>query len=100
MTRCPPSSPTRRSDLLGPPAAAPSTTRPELAVFGSVARGKATGDSDIDFLVEAPEGTSSFEFLRFKQLLERVLGRQIDLVDYGGLKERLDDDIRRDAVLL
>ncbi|MFT4083108.1 MAG: nucleotidyltransferase domain-containing protein [Nocardioides sp.] len=71
-----------------------------LAVFGSVARGEATGDSDIDFLVEAPEGTSSFEFLRFKQLLERVLGRQIDLIDYGGLKERLDDDIRRDAVLL
>ncbi|QWF21012.1 nucleotidyltransferase domain-containing protein [Nocardioides sp. LMS-CY] len=71
-----------------------------LAVFGSVARGEATGDSDIDLLVEAPEGTSSFEFIRFKRLLERVLGRQIDLVDYGGLKQRLDDDIRRDAVLL
>lgn len=71
-----------------------------LAVFGSVARGEATGDSDIDLLVEAPEGTSSFEFIRFKQLLERVLGRQVDLVDHGGLKPKLDDDIRRDAVLL
>ena len=71
-----------------------------LAVFGSVARGEATGDSDIDLLVEAPEGASSFEFIRFKQLLERVLDRQIDLVEYGGLKPKLDDDIRRDAVLL
>ena len=71
-----------------------------LAVFGSVARGEATGDSDIDLLVAAPEGTSSFEFIRFQQLLERVLGRQIDLVEYGGLKPKLDDDIRRDAVLL
>ena len=71
-----------------------------LAVFGSVARGEARHDSDIDLLVEAPEGTSSFEFIRFKQLIERVLGRQIDLVDYGGLKTRLDDDIRREAVLL
>lgn len=71
-----------------------------LAVFGSVARGEATGDSDIDLLVEAPEGTSSFGFVRFKQLLERVLGRDIDLVDYGGLKPKLDDDIRREAVLL
>jgi uncharacterized protein len=71
-----------------------------LAVFGSVARGEATGDSDIDLLVEAPKGASSFEFIRFKQLLERVLGRQIDLVEYGGLKPKLDDDIRRDAVLL
>lgn len=71
-----------------------------LAVFGSVARGEVTGESDIDLLVEAPGGTSSFEFIRFRQLLERVLGRPIDLVDYGGLKPRLDDDIRRDAVLL
>lgn len=71
-----------------------------LAVFGSVARGEATGDSDIDLLVEAPKGTSSFGFIRFKQLLERVLGRQIDLVEYGGLKPKLDDDIRREAVFL
>jgi len=71
-----------------------------LAVFGSVARGEARQDSDIDLLVEAPEGTSSFGFIKFKQLLERVLGRQIDLVDYGGLKPKLDDDIRREAVLL
>jgi len=71
-----------------------------LAVFGSVARREAGQDSDIDLLVEAPEGTSSFGFIEFKQLLERVLGRQIDLVEYGGLKPTLDDDIRREAVLL
>lgn len=70
------------------------------SVFGSVARREAGQDSDIDLLVEAPEGTSSFEFIRFKELLERVLGRKVDLVDYGGLKPKLDDDIRRDAVLL
>jgi len=71
-----------------------------LAVFGSVARGEARFDSDIDLVVEAPEGTSSFGFIRFKRVLEQVLGREIDLVDYGGLRPRLDDDVRRDAVLL
>jgi uncharacterized protein len=71
-----------------------------LAVFGSVARHQAHPDSDIDLIVEAPEGTSSFGFIRFKQLIEQVLGREIDLIDYGGLKPRLDDDIRREAVLL
>lgn len=71
-----------------------------LAVFGSVARGQAEEGSDIDLLVEAPAGTSSFGFIKFKQLIEQVLGREVDLVDYGGLKPRLDDDIRRDAVLL
>lgn len=71
-----------------------------LAAFGSVARREAGQDSDIDLLVEAPEGTSSFGFIKFKQLIEQVLGRRIDLVDYGGLRPRLDDDIRREAVLL
>ena len=72
----------------------------KLAVFGSVARRQAGQNSDIDLLVEAPEGTSSFGFVKFKQLIEQVLGRQVDLVDYGGLKPRLDDDIRREAVPL
>lgn len=71
-----------------------------LAVFGSVARHQARADSDIDLIVEAPPGISSFDFIRFKQLVERVLGREIDLIDYGGLKPALDDDIRREAVLL
>lgn len=71
-----------------------------LAVFGSLARGQATRDSDIDLLVQAPEGTSTFDFLRFRRLIERVLGREVDLVSYGGLKPVVDDDIRREAVLL
>ncbi len=71
-----------------------------LAVFGSVARQQARQGSDIDLLVEAPDGTSSFGFIRFKQLIEDVLGREVDLIDYGGLKPKLDDDIRREAVML
>ena len=72
----------------------------DLAVFGSVARGEARPDSDIDLLVKAPPGTSSFDFVEFKLLLEQVLGRTVDLVEYGGLKPHLDDDIRRDSVML
>lgn len=71
-----------------------------LAAFGSVARHQARRDSDIDLLVEAPSGTSTFGFIQFKQLIEQVLGREIDLVEYGGLKAGIDDDIRRDAVPL
>ena len=71
-----------------------------LAVFGSVARDQARADSDIDLIVEAPKGTSTFGFVRFKQLIEQVLGREVDLIDYGGLKPRIDDDIRREAVPL
>ena len=71
-----------------------------LAVFGSVARGEAGPDSDIDLLVRAPRGTSSFGLVKFQQLIEDVLGRHIDLVEYGSLKAGRDNDIRREAVLL
>jgi uncharacterized protein len=71
-----------------------------IAVFGSLARHQARRDSDIDLIVEAPEGTSSFGFIRFKRVIEQVLGREVDLIEYGGLKPRVDDDIRREAVLL
>ncbi len=71
-----------------------------LAVFESVARQQARQNSDIDLLVEAPPGTSSFDFIRFQRLVEQVVGREIDLVDYGRLKPRIDDDIRAEAMVL
>jgi len=89
-------------DAAGPVLAEMAAERgySRLAVFGSLARGQATRDSDIDLVVEVPAGTSTFDFLRFRQLIENVLGRGVDLVSYGGLKPVLDDDIRREAVLL
>ncbi|WP_206447748.1 nucleotidyltransferase domain-containing protein [Agrococcus sp. KRD186] len=79
-------------------AAAHGYTR--LAAFGSVARHEARADSDIDLLVEAPHGTSTFSFLRFRQMIEQTLGRSVDLASYGGLKNELDSDILHEAVLL
>jgi len=71
-----------------------------LAVFGSVARRETRPDSDVDLVVEAPPGTSSFDFVRFRHVIEQVVGRQVDLIAYGGLRPGLDDDIRREAILL
>lgn len=68
-----------------------------MAVFGSLARGDSHEGSDIDLIVDPPKGTSSFEFLRFKGLLEATLGREVDLISYGGLNPGLDDDIAQDA---
>jgi predicted nucleotidyltransferase len=72
----------------------------KLAVFGSVARHEARPDSDIDLLVESPPGTSISGLLAVRDLSARILGRSVDLITYGGLKPFIDDDIRREAVLL
>lgn len=39
-------------------------------------------------------------FVRFEQLLEQILSREIDLVPYGGLGPGVDEDILREAVPL
>ena len=55
-----------------------------LDVFGSAARGGDfdTARSDVDFLVEfAAQGDDLAHLLDFKQALEALLGRRVDLVD-------------------
>lgn len=71
-----------------------------LAVFGSVARGQARGDSDIDLLVEAPADSAIKELVGLRDTFREILGRSVDLITYGGLKAVIDDDIRSEAVLL
>lgn len=71
-----------------------------LAVFGSVARRTARDDSDIDLLADPPPGAAIKELLALRGTFEQILGRPVDLVTYGGLKPGLDDDVRREAVLL
>ena len=71
-----------------------------LAVFGSVARREARADSDIDLLVEAPPRAAIKGLLALRDTFEQILGRPVDLITYGALKPGLDDDIRREAVLL
>lgn len=68
-------------------------------VFGSVARGDATPDSDIDLLVDFAPGSSLFDVLRLTDDLEQLLGRRVDVVSSGALKDR-DDGIRREAIPL
>lgn len=72
----------------------------DLAVFGSVARGEARQDSDIDLVVQPPAHTSISDFVAFRDLVERTLGRPVDVISYGGLKPGIDDDVRREAVPL
>jgi len=72
----------------------------DLAVFGSVARGEARGDSDIDLLVRPPTGTTITALQALEDLFEEVLGHPVDVVSYGGLKPGIDDDVMREAVLL
>ena len=69
-----------------------------LALFGSVVRGEATSDSDVDILVEFSKPVGLFAFLEVKELLENLLGVRVDLVTRNALHPRLRDSILKEAV--
>lgn len=68
------------------------------SVFGSVARGEARPDSDIDVLVQIPRGFGLFKFVGLKQDLEHALHKKVDLVEFGALKSRIAETALKDQV--
>ena len=69
-----------------------------LAVFGSVARGEAGPESDVDILVEF-EGRATFDrYMGLKFFLEDLLGTRVDLVTRRALKPRMRPYVEREAV--
>ena len=53
----------------------------ELDVFGSVACGEATDESDIDFLYVLSDPSIGMRFFEFQRRLAELIGRDVDNVD-------------------
>ena len=70
-----------------------------LFLFGSVARGEARPDSDVDLFLEFDDPRFSLiDLLTLKYRVEDVLHRPADLMTRGSLHPRLRNDIERSAV--
>lgn len=70
----------------------------EVQVFGSVSRGEADRESDIDFLVELETGRSLLDLGGLQMELESLLGCHGDVVMVRGLKARIRERVLREAV--
>jgi len=85
--------------------AAIERVRPELearhvrriGVFGSVARGTARLDSDVDFLVDLSEDADLLDLVAIRDLLSTELGCDVDVASIGGLKPDLRDAVLREV---
>ena len=71
-----------------------------VRVFGSVARGEAKHDSDVDILVEMESGTSLMDHVTLMQDLEDLLERKVDVVSDRALHWYIRDRVLAEATPL
>ena len=70
-----------------------------LYLFGSVARGEAGPDSDIDFFIDQnSENFSLFDLAGVQHILEEVLDAKIDVTTRGSLNPKLRERIEGEAI--
>jgi hypothetical protein len=69
-------------------------------VFGSVARGEAGAQSDIDLLIDPGPDMSLFGHAELTRELKELLGRDVNLVSERGLRPRVRERVMKDAVPL
>jgi predicted nucleotidyltransferase len=68
-----------------------------VRIFGSVARGEAGENSDVDLLVELEQGRSLLDQAGLMVELEELLGRKVDVVTEQGLYWLLRRRILKEA---
>lgn len=71
----------------------------KAALFGSVVRGEANRESDVDLLVEFEGRKSLLDLAGLKLELQELLKRKVDVLTYGSLhpllkKRILDEQVR------
>ena len=71
-----------------------------VRVFGSVARGEADEESDIDLVVEFEPGRSLLDHAALWLELQELLGCKVDVVSDRGIKPRIRDRVLKEAVPL
>ena len=71
-----------------------------VRVFGSVARGEAKPDSDVDFLVELEPKRSLFDYIALIQDLEKLLNRKVDVAEPGNLHGLIREKVLNESVIL
>jgi predicted nucleotidyltransferase len=71
-----------------------------VRIFGSVARGEAHEESDVDFLVELEPGRSLLDHAALVIDLQDLLARRVDVATVRGLREDLRDRILAEAIPL
>jgi len=69
-----------------------------LYLFGSYARGEATAESDIDFLMDGGKIRTLYQLAAFRLDLEEAFGKPVDLLTSGHNDQEFLCEIRKDKI--
>lgn len=69
-------------------------------IFGSVARGDESANSDIDVLVEFTEKADLFDFVGLAIFLEEKLHRRVDVVPSDTIKSEIRNAVMKEAIYI
>jgi hypothetical protein len=71
----------------------------EIAIFGSIVKGKQKKKSDIDILIDFEKGYKIFDnYMELKFFLEEILGTKVDLVIKTAIRDEIKDYILSEAI--
>lgn len=70
----------------------------KMGVFGSVATGKQTKESDIDILIEFSQPVGFFKFIELENFLSKILKNKVDLVSKKALKPIIKKNVLKEVV--
>jgi len=71
-----------------------------LRAFGSLARGEATDESDVDLLVDLKSGHTLLDLAAFRREAGEILGLPVDVATADMLKSRIRDEVLGEALPL
>lgn len=72
----------------------------KIGVFGSMARGEASEQSDIDLIVEFSRRKSLLALVALERKMSEALGRRVDLLTEAAISPYLRDKIMNDLHVL
>lgn len=70
----------------------------EFAVFGSVAKGLDTENSDVDIAVLKMKLKSGFDLIRAQYFLKESLNKEVDIGTFASMKTFIKNKIKKDFI--
>ncbi|WP_295770101.1 nucleotidyltransferase domain-containing protein [uncultured Mucilaginibacter sp.] len=70
----------------------------QAAIFGSLAKGTMTRQSDIDLLIEPSTGFTLLTLLKLEEEIAQLTNHKIDIVEYGALKNSIKNEVEQTLV--